>query len=164
MQQHCKGMPRYFHIFQRLPLWLPVPPPRPKRSPPLLLAPSARAGAWKLWGQFQPRDSPQHRTGHDQAAAAGTKEQEPNSRLPPNGGRGASVEYTAFTVSPRAFSSRRMIRAKGHTLVCSISATRKAVGSSLLPAPMQLMTGAPQARARAMMASFPDTESMASHT
>ena len=81
------------------------------------------------------------------------------------GVRASSVEYTAFTpVTPRRFSSRRMTRARGQTLVCSTGATRKAVGSSLLPAPMQLMAGTPASRQRRSSSIFEVTVSMASAT
>ena len=57
-----------------------------------------------------------------------------------------------------------MIRASGHTEVRWISATRKAVGSVLFPAPMELITGVPAARAASISASFPLTVSIASTT
>ena len=65
---------------------------------------------------------------------------------------------------PRAFSSRRMTRARGHTEVRPMSVMRKRVGSSLLPVPMQLITGTPQALAFSITSSLAVTVSMASTT
>ena len=57
---------------------------------------------------------------------------------------GCSSEYTTLSfLTPRFLSSRRITFARGHTLVLYISATLNAVGSSLLPAPILLITGIP---------------------
>ena len=77
----------------------------------------------------------------------------------------SSVDHTAFTpVTFRFFSSRRMTRARGHTLDCSSGPTWKAVGSSLFPAPMQLITGTPASRQRRISSILELTVSMASAT
>ena len=75
-------------------------------------------------------------------AAVGTKEMEAGARAPSAGGSGGSSEKTTFRWSmSRFFSSRRITRASGQTLVFAMSQTRKREGSSLLPAPMALMMG-----------------------
>ena len=52
------------------------------------------------------------------------------------------VDYTHFNrLIPRFFSSLRMTRAKGHTEVLEISATLNCAGSTLLPAPIELIMG-----------------------
>ena len=59
---------------------------------------------------------------------------------------------------------RRMIRDSGSIRVSERSATRKRVGSSLLPAPMALIIGVPVSRARRISAIFAVTVSTASTT
>ena len=63
---------------------------------------------------------------------------------------------------PRFLHSVRITLARGHTEVSEISATRKAVGSSLFPAPMALMMGVPAAWACSARDSLAFTVSMAS--
>ena len=70
----------------------------------------------------------------------------------------------AVTKHRRFFSSCRMMRASGHTLVPEMSAIRNCVGSTLFPAPMQLMTGTPAAFARSIMCNLPFTVSIQSTT
>ena len=78
-------------------------------------------------------------------------------------GRGFSSEYTTQRcLMPRAPSSRRMMRAKGQACVLARSATRKAEGSSLLPAPMAEMIGTSKAFARQISSILALTVSMAS--
>ena len=56
------------------------------------------------------------------------------------------------------------MRARGQTLVWEMSATRKAVGSILLAAPMLESTGTPACLQRSMSISLEDTVSMQSNT
>lgn len=61
-----------------------------------------------------------------------------------SGGRVCSSEKTTFTLPKRRLRhSRRMTLASGSTVVFSMSATRNAVGSSLLAAPMLHRIGTP---------------------
>ena len=66
-------------------------------------------------------------------AAVGTKEMDAGARAPSVGGSGASSEKTTFRWSmPRFFSSRRITRASGQTLVFADVANAKARGVELV--------------------------------
>ena len=78
---------------------------------------------------------------------------------------GCSVEYTTFNfLIFRRRHSSRITLASGHTCVLLISATRNAVGSSLLAAPMLLMMGTPSRVQRVISSSLAVTLSMQSTT
>ena len=65
---------------------------------------------------------------------------------------------------PHLRSSRRTTRASGQTLVFAMSVITSFEGSSLLPVPMQLMTGTSSAWQRFISAILDGTESIASTT
>ena len=78
---------------------------------------------------------------------------------------GSSSEYTVFSpVIPRFFSSRLITFASGQTLVLLMSATLKAVGSSLFPVPIELMILTPALNEFSARAIFAETVSIASTT
>ena len=77
--------------------------------------------------------------------------------------QGVSVEKTVLReVMPRFFNSRRIMRAKGHTLVLKTSQTAKREGSSLLPVPIELIIGICKRCAASIKSSFELTVSIAS--
>ena len=79
--------------------------------------------------------------------------------------RGCSVEYSTFTPLIPSFLQRvRTVRARGQVSVFSIRVTRNAVGSSLLPVPMEQMIGTFRARVRRISSILALTVSMASTT
>mgnify|MGYP001651521616 FL=1 len=82
-----------------------------------------------------------------------------------SGGRVCSSEKTTFTLPRRRLRhSRRMTLASGSTVVFSMSATRNAVGSSLLAAPMLHRIGTPSFLQQRISSSLALTVSMQSST
>ena len=79
--------------------------------------------------------------------------------------KGFSSDHTTRRfVIPLLLSSLRITRAKGQPSVFEISETLRAVASSLLPVPIQLITGTPTAFALEIISSLPVTVSTASIT
>ena len=109
---------------------------------PAIISPAAAGTKEMLAGMLRRADSPSGRRGE---------------------GRGSSLEYSTFTREiPRFFNSRRMTRARGQTEVFAISVISNISGWSLLPVPMEAITGTHAALARAMISSLAETVSMAS--